>query len=414
MLMNGKKNILTMPEYWIFSFLWLLVMLPKPIQFVMFLTIAGVLLYKYRFRIPIDRVSVLMMALFVVHIGAIFHNIAVISGPTDRIIPAFNNALVWTITAIFYVIYKKRTEVNLDYIGKCCCFNLGVLFVGALATIYLYYVKHIPSFYILGNTLYETTYLQGIPETKFIGLNDFSNMNLFYIMLMMCLSMKYIRKQKRSFQVLMLLISAIEVFLIHSRSGMILFTASIVFVFMDLLSKKYKKLFWFLLCMLSALFVLVEFNDIKALLINKIIYGNESSTSFRILLLSTSIDEVWNQSPILGMGLKRYLYVGYPLGSHSSYVGFFYKTGLIGLLIGMSIFGVANWNWLKKKKRNSDINTITLFLLSFVVLFAIEDVDGTNWSSILYFSSLAIVSNIKKSGGSYENKSIGDIPATIS
>lgn len=392
--MNNKKNFLLMPEYWIFSFLWLFVTLPKPVQFAIFCAIGGVIIYKNRFRIYFNWASGLMLVLFVVHISAILHNVIFIEGPTDRIVPALNNAFIWPISAIFYSIYKKRENIDIDYIGKCCCFNLLILFLEALITIYLYYIKHIPSFYIFGSTLYETTYLQGVPETKFIGLNDFSNMNLFYIMLMMSFAMRFIRQQKMFFQILMLFVSSIEVFLIHSRSGMVLFTISVAFAYMDLIPKKYDKLLWCLIFVCGSLFVMIAFNEIQELILNKILYGNESSTSFRILLLTTSIDETWNTSPVIGMGLKRYLYEGYPLGSHSSYVGFFYKTGFVGLVIGISIFWVTNINWYKKIKFNHDIKTILLFLISFVILFAIEDVDGTNWSSILYFTTLAIVSNV--------------------
>ena len=122
-----------------------------------------------------------------------------------------------------------------------------------------------------------------------------------------------------------------------------------------------------------------------------IIYGNLSSNNLRIEIIITSIRRTLAESPLWGLGIKEYLYDGFPLGSHSTYVGFFYKTGIIGLIIGITIFVVANYRVVKHGRKGIKIE-LYFFLFSLIILFAIEDVDGTNWSIFLYFSMLALLS----------------------
>lgn len=193
--------------------------------------------------------------------------------------------------------------------------------------------------------------------------------------------------------IIVVLMSAFEVFLIHSRSGVVLFTASIIFCYFELLSKKYKKQIIAIGILIGGIIILFGFSHLYNVFVYKIINGNESSNGARILLLGTSVNEVWKMSPIWGMGIKRFLHEGYPLGSHSTYVGFFYKTGFLGLIIGAYIFIESNCFILKRIRKSHYIKSISLFIVSLIVLFALEDVDGANWCIIVYFTLLITIAN---------------------
>ena len=74
----------------------------------------------------------------------------------------------------------------------------------------------------------------------------------------------------------------------------------------------------------------------------------------------------------------------YPLGSHSSYVGFFYKTGLLGLgCILFALFKLIKAVFLKHFKKNM------LFLLgvgAILLAMALEDIDGADWLLVLFMT----------------------------
>lgn len=383
------------PEYWIFWLLWLIILLPKYIQLAVFCGIAVLLLLQRDFRLKMNYVSAAMLLLFAVHLFSIVYCLAVLDGPKDRLPAAINTAILWPIAAIYYAHYANRKKLDMDTIGRCCCFNLLVMGAFAVLTVYLFYVKGYGYYSLLGKTLYETTFLSGRATTKFFGLNDYSNMNLFYLMLMVTMSLPYLRKKKIWVQLVILGLASVEIFLINSRAGMILFTLSLVCSFLELfVAKRYRNALFFLALVCAFAGTIALFPELWQLLRDKIIYGNESSTGFRVAILTQSIRESWEMSPIWGMGIKRYFAEGYPLGSHSSYVGFFYKTGFIGLILGMASFAIANWKVLRRVPSCDSIRLVAMFLLSFMVLFAIEDVDGTNWSPMLYFACLAILGNL--------------------
>lgn len=395
---RSPKKIFNEPQYFIFSALWLIIMLPKVIQMICFMIIALLLCKKRGFKLKFDGVAVAMICIFITQVFAILYNVIMIQGDTTRVPAAINTSLLWLVAAIFYLIFSDFKSLNIIKIGKYCCFNLFVLSVWALITIYLYYFRGYSQYSVWGNMLFTTTYLAGHPTTKFMGLNDFSNMNLIYIMLMMALAIPYIKTKRKIYQLLIILIASISVIIINSRSGFVLFGISMIYCYFELVPKKYKKILIVLAITLGIITIMFLLRQIWQIFMSEIIMGNESSNNFRILLLRTSIEEAWSKSPVWGMGIKRYLIEGYPLGSHSTYIGFFYKTGFIGIIMGIYVFAKTNIRVFKCVKNNNYIKTILFFLISFITLFGIEDVDGANWCIILYFSSLAFLPHLNNQG----------------
>lgn len=415
--MSEFKYLRRNPQYWLFAFLWVLIVLPKYIQLVV-LTLFASFLYSNSYKkFKFNKVAIAMLCLFFVHLFAILFNVLFLSGDLTRIAAALNTASLWCLAA-FYVSYYSISNINMMRVGKYCCINLFVLGVLALLTIYLYYFKGYSHYILLGRDLYGTTYIDGRPTTKFFGLNDFSNINLFFIMLMFSLSVLYLKTCSKCVNLLMICVVVISVAVINSRSGFVLFGVGLLMYFVFKVPQKYFKICLLLLVFIGLVFLCLFFDKIINLFISKILFGNISSNSYRWLLIKTSFNEALSNSPIWGLGIKRYLDEGYPLGSHSSYVGFFYKTGLIGFLLGVYIFIKANKQCFKNIIHSNGCKPVVVFFMCFVVLFAIEDVDGTNWSIILYFSSLAMLAKINSKKITVmekqnENANISNILTTV-
>lgn len=383
-----KKNDFV--DYLIFSSLWLIIILPKVIQLLFYGIIGFVLLARMNFKIRIGKTTNAIFLLCGIHLWAIIYNILINGGEITRIFASINTLALWVLAIIFYWYFQNK-EVDLHKIGRYCCINIVILFIGACVTIYCFYFLHIDTVRFLGKTLYETTYLSGEAKTKFIGLNDFSNMNLFYVMSMLMMSFYYLKRKSMWLQLIIILMTSIEVMLINSRSGYVLYGIVLIVYCIYLGRMIQKKQMLICVTLIAFLVCIILFKNISRLFMERIIYGNASSTSFRVVILKESINAVMQRSPLWGIGIKETMQAGYVLGSHSTYIGFLYKTGIVGLVIGMYIMLTTIYVAMKNTK-NMVITTSTI---CFLILFAIEDLDGTNWSILLFFSMFAILSNKK-------------------
>ena len=388
--MVKHKSLIYSPEYWLFAFLWPVIIVPKTVQLPLLLLLAIILYLSSWKSFKLTKVSIAMLCLFFVHIFAIAFNLLFLNGESSRALAAVNTALLWLISAFFISYYSNR-NIDIVRIGKYCCINVYILGILALLTIYLYYFKSYNEYVLFGKPLFGITSIAGQQTTRFFALNDYSNMNLIFIMEMFVLSVPYINSKGFISKLSILLITFISVVLLHSRSGFVLYGISVLWFLICNVPKRYRRAVNILLIIIALAILVLFSKQIWSIFINKIIFGNISSNNFRITLITASYKEALDQSPIWGMGIKEYYSEGYPLGSHSTYVGFFYKTGIIGVILGLYIFFKANFDMLNNASRSIHFKPIVMFLLSFIVLFAIEDVDGTNWSIIIYFTMLVLV-----------------------
>jgi len=127
----------------------------------------------------------------------------------------------------------------------------------------------------------------------------------------------------------------------------------------------------------------------------------EGSSETRLSLYRTGIDFAMAQNPLLGVGIKpRLIYLNIPVGSHSTYVGALYKTGIIGLLIIMilqtRIFMV--WHKSMKKIRNPDekkfLSAVGVSLLAIMIWMIGEDIDAPQLVAFLYFFYVGIIDSV--------------------
>lgn len=115
-----------------------------------------------------------------------------------------------------------------------------------------------------------------------------------------------------------------------------------------------------------------------------------ASNGMRSYIYTSSITRMLRENPFIGIGIKDMIaQYGYPYGSHSTYIGVFYKTGIAGGLIYiLSILYIST----KTLKSKSKTNLHFLFKVSIVcalILMCVEDIDGTNWAIFLMYFLLS-------------------------
>jgi len=125
--------------------------------------------------------------------------------------------------------------------------------------------------------------------------------------------------------------------------------------------------------------------------IMSIVNMREGSNNTRMSIYLNSIEMALYRNPFIGVGIKDYVN-GFPLGSHCTYIGVFFKTGLIGLGLFMFIILLLTEKILKSKESRF----VKFIFLYFAVFFIFEDLDGANWLITMFFTFTAYYLNSNK------------------
>ena len=96
-----------------------------------------------------------------------------------------------------------------------------------------------------------------------------------------------------------------------------------------------------------------------------------------------------SDSPIIGIGVKyaSALSNDAPFGSHSTWIGFFYKTGFVGLaLYAILFYQIFRMQLGRAASKNSYEIVLVINLIILYCYFSVEDLDATAWICVLFFS----------------------------
>lgn len=125
----------------------------------------------------------------------------------------------------------------------------------------------------------------------------------------------------------------------------------------------------------------------------------ESSSSYRFSLYEFGIKRVGAESPLVGFGVKHEVpQYKIPVGSHSTFIGAFYKTGILGLG-ALLIFWIASVvRSLRAIIFDNDLRRRSgaCAFLAMMPFFMFEDVDAPQFVAFLLFLSLYIASHSSK------------------
>lgn len=386
-------------KYWIIKYVWIIIMLPKSLQLLIMGTLGILLICRTKLNFKFDFINTGLVLIFISHLVAIFYNLLVRQFDNERIFAAINTGLLWFLAACFYS-YYKTVKMDFKLIGKYATLNILILFLFNCFSLYMYYIQGQITYKIGNSLLHTVVYLNGIRYIRFMGFMDYSNLIIEFMLVFFALSLIYVKELKWYLRLPYYFFSGIIVVSVHSRSGLIAFFAAVLVCFFIKYNKKYKWIFPVFLTVFTV-FIIMNGSNIYNIFMSYVVKGNASSNSLRLLIYKESLEEVWNLSPIIGMGIKRYLIAGYPLGSHSTYIGLIYKCGIAGAVLGCFVFGKCLKNLLQNLLKESFLSLNSTFLISLIFLFALEDIDGANWLIITFFSVIGML-ELKNKESSYE------------
>ena len=81
----------------------------------------------------------------------------------------------------------------------------------------------------------------------------------------------------------------------------------------------------------------------------------------------------------------------YPYGSHSSYLGYFYKTGIVGGILYLLSFLLKSMGLIGWKINTSWKDVFRFSFFCVLVWMILEDLDGVNWSICLFYAYMGIL-----------------------
>lgn len=381
-----------------FYLLWPIIIFPKQLQIV-FIGIILCFLLR-RGKIVFDTLSYFLIFYLVIYLISIIYNLFHYSYELERILATFNTLGIWVIALFFYLLYKNfqldlRELVKIGFINYCILIGIWML------SVIFHFLLGMSDFSIFGNYLSNIEWFNGGPVLRFVGFMDYANLVIMFFMFFYPLFCMYaIELNKRWLGWFLIVLGIFPVLSTYSRSGYFIILLGIsLFVFSLFLEKYSIVTRGFYYCFVTTTLILLIFYtnllDGIGSIFSDFYNAREGSNDSRTYLIEESMKVTFDNSPVIGMGIKSDSNLGYPLGSHSTFLGFFYKTGIVGLIVGTAMFLYISFKLLFLKIHGVS-NLKKYFIVVLPIMFLFEDVDGSNWLIVFYFIVLAMMFNLDR------------------
>lgn len=384
-------------RYAIFKYFWIIALLPKAVQLVALTAVLCLMAAKTDRKLQPDRFVWLQVFCVALHGLSIVVNTLLGSHAMGRVFAAVNTCCITLVAVCFYLFYRR---IQLDYrrISRYAVANLLILIV-----MWLVYRVTDGSLNprLFNRDLLAEDWVSGVQDFRFIGYLDYANLVIFMVMFFYPLAMITLSRNR----ICALGLTA-GLFLAikdtNSRTGLIIMAVLVLaYVILELqkvffnIYRRRRAQTWIFAVMLIAAGVVVCY-DVILVVLDKIINLREGSNSMRLYIYELSMNKLLTESPILGVAIKDMLDFGaqqYPLGSHSTYLGMFYKIGILGggvYLVSMIYIAIKI---LKDKDEDQHMLMLKVSIVAALALMVLEDIDGANWCACIFYSLLAIVQN---------------------
>lgn len=386
------KKIELNPLLFPIQFLWLFILMPKEMQFLLYAFVIVLIFIKYGIRF--DKTSLILLIVPLIQIIAIICQVVIM--PYDftvvRMLAGFNTALIWVLAILYFSLIRNSQKSLISKVSKYMLINLIILFFIYILSLYV----KVDEFTLLGYSwrFRRDDWLITGKTTRFCGLMESVLGPSHLYCFALPISLLCIKKIKYFFVKFILPIAFyIPIYASHSRIG------TLVCFFIMLIGLFYLIVEHFKMSKINIVFVLFTSISLASilLLINRELILNEfidffnsrsGSNNSRFTIYEESIRYTLDNNALFGIGIK-YMLGDFPYGSHCTYIGIFYKTGLLGILFFIVGFIVLFKEFFKS------INNVFIFLalLLVTVLFIFADIDGADWYIMSYFGVWAVFIN---------------------
>lgn len=386
--MIGRVKMEHRLEYFWMNFIWIIILLPKTLQLIALVIITLFLLKDNKFKFKVDKISFLLGIVCSIHLVSILAAVPNCSS-RDRIFAAFNTVAIWFLSVIIYGIYVSKKDLRVDIIEKKSVLNMGIVIILYIIMLGLAYIGK-KQYIIFSRYLFKEEWLSSGKELRFYGLMEYSNLIVFLYLLFYPLAFSYLKKNtNKMLQSVFIILTTLVVLATNSRMGILICVVILIYSIQSIIVNDKRKMKYFVvLIILIMLCVATMYNSIIYSQISRLINLRKGSNSTRTNIYIQSIEKTIEGSIIVGNGIKE-MSGEIPLGSHSTYIGMFYKTGLLGMIFFSSAVVLILLN-----VRKYDKNIYKLCVMLAFIYMIFEDLDGANWLIYTFFALLGIYNNV--------------------
>ena len=388
-------------RYAIFQYFWVIAVLPKALQLVALGVLMCLAVLRSDRKLRPDRFVLLQGLCLLIYALSIVVNAILGQHAMSRVFAAVNT---WAINLVALALYAFYRNMELDYrrIGKYSLINLLILIGLWLA----FEITDGAKIMFWGRKLSDDDWINGLLDMRFMGFLDYSNLVIFCILFFYPLALRYLSQRPLLCLGLTLLLFPV-VSATNSRTGLVLVAvlllAYVLFVLQKIFFRIYRKYrpHTVLLCCALVLVVGIAAFDMAVGILQKFISLRAGSNSMRTFIYTESLTQMLTRSPVIGIGIKDllafqadgYAMQYYALGSHSTYLGMFYKIGLLGGILYLLSLIAVFVPILKSRDKDNHMLMLKVCVLGAALMMLLEDIDGANWSICLFYLLLAFLRN---------------------
>lgn len=388
------KNVAKEPSPWLynlFRFLWIIVLLPKEGQFVVFA--AFILWWSIANRqfIRVNRVTVWFLAYAGFHLVSIIIAVITRDYAFSRIAAALNTCGIWVVAVWISGIVSQAEDIDTDRIGRYCLINICIMFILMVLT---WSFRNFGINLILERrSAWIWDLLSSGETTRFCGLMEYPTLVGVLTLLQFPWAFKYLSHSKYKWCCFILIpVSIIPVFMTYARMGtflmlIMIFVAVNYFVLEQGITLKRLFIIYGICVLLLVAIVIIKF-DTVATIAEAIFNARPGSNSDRLRIYTDTVNKISETSWIIGAGIKEMNAAGvYPLGSHCTYLGILYKAGILGGICAAIGFVMAIITIIRKSLRSKDWFALLFCCMCALLLlfFVVEDIDGADWLLVMSF-----------------------------
>lgn len=391
-------------ELYALKYFWLIVILPKTLQFVVLFLFAAMLIISNRKTIVRQRLG---LGIIFIMLGSAVHCFSIlfqcVQGVIDvkRLLAAINTMSIWLVAL---TLYGACINAQFKFNDRRLIYRytfMNYIILGIIYIVYLILPKNTISLGPLELSLSMADYLESGVSARFVGLFDTAlGIGHFYCISAPLLVLYASENERHSALLSVITLFAGYFFVLQTNSRIGIVVCGVICVvavsYIMCTSNEYKEIFFCIAIVLLLVLLVVAALNLSSITeyVIDLFNSRAGSNRARFQIYEQSLRMVMNESPLMGLGIK-YTVVGNPapLGSHCTYIGFLYKTGIIGaffFLVGLfSIFEGCRKAFRKAGRTTCPVVVAMLYMIFLV--FA--DLDASNIQICLAFSTWGIMSN---------------------
>ncbi|HGJ3037776.1 TPA: O-antigen ligase family protein [Streptococcus pneumoniae] len=379
------------PQYFLYKYLWFIILLPKQfMQLILFFLIALTLLPTYikeKQVFKIDTPSFCMVLWTIIYSISIIFNSLIDGLAVQVIFSDLSKAFNWLIAVFFYNYYLKM-PINIDRIKRYMYYNFTILvvFVG------LFYIQRGSNVILSGRSLldWDGFTLATSYGVRYTGFLEYATLNGQLILFLLPLIRLF---RFRFFTQTIIFAFLLEVLVLSkSRIAIVAMLIYIAFAVVNEINSNNKWLIG-IFCPIIPFMLFYNFEKIKQIFF-QMFSSRSGSNATRFRVYEESLKAINGMEMLLGAGVRIPSTVDILLGSHSMYISFIYRTGVLGSIIITVMFYYLFSKFLKcdSSERLRSIG----YILALSVFWLFEELDPHYWCLILFFSTISIFINNRK------------------